>query len=501
MPNAVEKIVVLGGGSAGFMVAITLKRKLPHLAVRVIRSPDIGVIGVGEGTTLAFPRHFFEYLRVKPQPFFAEAEPTWKLGIKFLWGPRKEFYYTFSYEFQQRFPELSRNNGFFFTDEFAFAGRASAFMAHDKAFPRRPDGMPEFHNNHAFHIENKKLVGWLEKVSRDFGIEVVDATVTPERGNGGITALVTETGERITADLFVDASGFRSELLGRALGEPFLSYSDALFCDRAVIGGWPRTDEPIKPYTVAETMNAGWCWQIEHENWINRGYVYASNFISDDDARAEFLSKNPKVATEPRMVKFRSGRYTRNWIGNVVGVGNAVGFVEPLEATALQVICVEASTLADSLIDSICAPTPTLIQLYNDYNARAWDDIRDFLAVHYKFNTRLDTPFWRACRNDTALHGAAFLVDFYRENGPSVVAGAQLLHPSNSFGMDGYLAMLIGQNVPHGKPFIPPHKEKEIWRNRCNTWATDARRGLDVKQCLEAIRKHGMKPTIGQTSS
>ncbi len=489
----VERVIVLGGGSAGFMVALTLKRKLPNLQVQVIRSPDIGVIGVGEGTTLAFPKHFFEYLRLKPQQFYAEAEPTWKLGIKFLWGGRKQFYYTFSYEFQHRYPELSRNNGFFFSDEFLYAGRTSAFMAQDKAFPRRSDGSPEFHNHHAYHIENKKLVAWLEKVSREFGVEIIDATVSAKLGERGIESLVTGQGQSYVADLFIDASGFRSELLGRALQEPFISYGDALFCDRAVIGGWPRTNELIQPYTTAETMDAGWCWQIEHENWINRGYVYASNFISDQEALDELLRKNPKIANEPRVVKFRSGRYARNWIGNVVGVGNAVGFVEPLEATALQIICVEASTLADSLIDCQCVPTPTLIQLYNDYNARAWDDIRDFLAVHYKFNTRLDTPFWQACRNDTVLHGAQFLVDFYRENGPSVVAGAQLLHPSNSFGMDGYLAMLVGQNVPHQKPFTPSAKEREIWRGRCRTWGLDAQRGLDVKQCLEAIRKPGVK--------
>jgi tryptophan halogenase len=475
------------------MAALTLKRKLPQLDVRVLRSPDIGVIGVGEGTTVSFPRHFFEYLKLKPQQFYAEAEPTWKLGIKFLWGPRREFYYTFAYELQHRYPELSRNNGFFFNGDCPYAGRVSAFMAHDKAFPRRADGMPEFHNQHAFHIENKKLVGWLEKVSRELSVEIMDATVTAERGPQGIAAVVTEAGERITADLFVDASGFRSELLGRTLAEPFLSYTDALFCDRAVIGGWPRTDEPIKPYTVAETMDAGWCWQIEHENWINRGYVYSSNFISDADALREFLQKNPKVANEPRQVKFRSGRYTRNWVDNVVGIGNAVGFVEPLEATALQVICVEANTLTDTLMDSLCAPTPTLIKLYNDYNAQAWDDIRDFLAVHYKFNTRLDTPFWRACRNDTKLHDAEFLVQFYKENGPSVVAGAQLLHPSNSFGMDGYLALLVGQDVSHGKPFAPPANEAKIWRDRCLTWAHEAQRGLNVKQCLEAIRRPGMK--------
>jgi tryptophan halogenase len=490
---AIQSILVLGGGSAGFMAALTLKRKLPQLSVTVIRSPDIGVIGVGEGTTLAFPKHFFEYLRLKPKEFYECADPTWKLGVKFLWGPRAEFYYTFSLEHQQRFPECARNNGFFINDEVPFTGRTSALMAHDKAFARQPNGLPEFLNNHAFHVENNKLVAWLERVARAVGVEVKDATVTPERGGAGIAALVSDSGERFTADLFVDASGFRSELLGRTLGEPFLSYADALFCDRAVIAGWPRTDEPIHPYTTAETMDAGWCWQIEHEHWINRGYVYASAFISNEEALAEFLRKNPKVSNEPRAVKFRSGRYARNWIGNVVAVGNAVGFVEPLEATALQIICVESSTLADSLIDSLCEPNETLRKLYNDYNGRAWDDIRDFLAVHYKFNTRVNTPFWQAARNDTALHGAEFLVEFYRENGPSVVAGAQLLHPSNSFGMDGYLAMLVGQKVPHAKPYEPTPKEKELWRNRCHTWATDARRAMGVKEALEIIRRPGMK--------
>src|SRR5688572_27168794 len=116
-PTTIQNIVVLGGGSAGFIAAITLKRRLPHLKVTVLRSPDIGVIGVGEGTTAVFPRHFFEGLKLKPQQFYAEAQPTWKLGIKFLWGPRREFYYTFAYEYQNRFAELSRNNGFYFNHD------------------------------------------------------------------------------------------------------------------------------------------------------------------------------------------------------------------------------------------------------------------------------------------------------------------------------------------------------------------------------------------------
>jgi tryptophan halogenase len=491
----IQNVLVLGAGSAGLIAALTLKRKLPELGVRVVRSPSLGVIGVGEGTTVAFPKHFFEYLKLKPQQFYGEAEPTWKLGIKFLWGPRKQFYYTFAYEFQQRLPELARNNGFYFNDECGVTGPVSSFIAEDKAFPKSPDGKPVFHKNHAFHIENIKLVNWLETVCRTFGVEIMDATVTVEKGGAGVASLITEKGEKLTADLYVDASGFRSELLGKALETPYVSYADTLFCDRAVIGGWARTDEPIKPYTTVETMDAGWAWQIEHENWINRGYVYASPFISDEAAREELLRKNAKISNEPRVVKFPSGRHAKNWVGNVVAVGNAAGFVEPLEATALQVICVEASTLADSLIDSLCEPTPTLVELYNRYNAQAWDDIRDFLAVHYAFNTRLDTPFWRACRSDTKLHGAQFLVDFFKENGPSVVAGAQLLHSSNSFGMDGYLAMLVGQNVPHQKRYQPTPNESKIWDQKCATWKAEARRGFDVKHCLNVVR--GSAPKWG----
>src|ERR1051325_5178164 len=261
----ISSIVVLGAGSAGFMAALTLKKKLPHLSVRVIRSPNIPIIGVGEATTVVFPRHFFEYLKMKPRDFYLEANPTWKMGIRFLWGPRKEFVYTFAYEFEKRLRQCQRNNGFYYSDDYPWMGQASAFMWHNKVFPRKPDDMPLFHNNHAFHIENVTYVGWLENRCRQIGVEVTDATVKAEIGGEGIGALVADTGERITADLYLDASGFRSELLGKALNEPFRSYADSLFSDHAVIGGWTRAPgERILPYTVAETMDAGWGRQNYH---------------------------------------------------------------------------------------------------------------------------------------------------------------------------------------------------------------------------------------------
>ena len=488
----IRNIIVLGGGSAGFIAAIALKRKLPHLKVTVLRSADIGVIGVGEGTTQFFPRFFFEQMGLKPGLFYAKAEPTWKLGIRFLWGPREHFHYSFSRPIETRWANLPRNSGYYCDDEFANLDIWYALMEHDRALPRNEQGRPEFfkHSAIAFHVENRKLVACLDELADGLGVEIVEGTVeSVEKNDRGIGALLLSDGRKVTADLYVDASGFRAELLGRALEVPFKSYNDALYCDRAVIAGWPRTDELIKPYTVAETMDAGWCWQIEHETFINRGYVYSSSFITDDAAREEFLRKNPKIATEPRVVKFRSGRYQTMWQGNVVGIGNASGFVEPLEASALQVIILQSRTLADCLADSICEPTPSVVAVYNRLICDAWDDVRDFLAVHYKFNTRLDTPFWQAARSDIGLGGGEGVVEFYRENGPSTLGKTVLLSPNNAYGIEGYFAMLIGQKVPHQKPHTPHPRELGIWRACCGEFATAARQGFTVREALDLIRR------------
>src|SRR5262245_39854340 len=135
--HTIKNVVVLGAGSAGFLTALTLKTKLPHLSIRVVRSPAIGVIGVGEATTPVLTRLLFDYLQVKPRDFYLEANPTWKMGIRFLWGPRKDFVYTFSQEHEQRNPGMARHNGFYYSDEEPWLGTASAFMLHDKVFARR----------------------------------------------------------------------------------------------------------------------------------------------------------------------------------------------------------------------------------------------------------------------------------------------------------------------------------------------------------------------------
>ena len=238
----------------------------------------------------------FDYLGLKRGQFFAQAAPTWKLGGRFLWGSRGAFNYPFEITFTQRLTGMPRATGYYCEEDYDFVHTAAAMMAMDKAFPRAADGKPAMVEYYAFHIENEKLVRYLENISRMLGVTITDGKVVEvERGPQGLASLRLENGETIGGDLFVDASGFRSELLGRTLGVSVRDFSNSLFCDRAVIGGWNRTDEPIKPYTTQETMNAGWCWRIDHEFFINRGYVYSSRFISDDEAGAEFLAKNPLV--------------------------------------------------------------------------------------------------------------------------------------------------------------------------------------------------------------
>jgi tryptophan halogenase len=263
-----------------------------------------------------------------------------------------------------------------------------------------------------------------------------------------------------------------------------------------VVGGWARAaDEPIKPFTTCETMNAGWCWQIEHETRVNRGYVYCPAFVSDDEAEREFRAKNPKVGPT-RIVRFVSGRYRDGWAKNVAAVGNASGFVEPLEATALGVIAMQARLIAGSLIDADREVRPTQIAQFNTHHRRLWDNIRGFLAVHYRFNRRLDTPFWRECHEHVDLAGAAELVEHYRENGPTNFWSPTLLDPVEPFKFGGYTTMRVGMRVPYRRTGAVPPADWEHWHQwRGGTGRSPSRRSRCGRRWTRSTR-----PTGGGTS-
>lgn len=490
----VRKAIVLGGGSAGLMAALTLKKLLPDLDITLIHSPEIAVIGVGEGTTALFPNHLFKTLGIPQERFYREAQPTWKQGIRFLWGDRGAYFYDFGFQYDLRFPDMPRATGYYCDEDCSDLNETCAMMGQGKAFKRGPLGRPLIRGEYAFHVENAKLVGCLESITRESGVKIIEDTLDRAETSGdSLTALHFTSGARHEADLFIDASGFRAELIGRTLHEPFKEFTGSLFCDRAVIGGWDREEEHLQAYTTAETMDAGWCWQIEHEHFINRGYVYSSNFIDDDAAAEEFLRCNPKINTNPRIVGFRSGRHERSWVGNVVAIGNASGFVEPLEATALAQIIYASCWLADMLKENGGAIEDQARLQYNFQMARAWDEIRDFLAFHYKFNTLRDTRFWAHCNRETPLGDFTGFFEAYQRTGPGPELINALPFRPNLYGIEGYLAHLVGMRVPYAGMQPPTPAEREHFnRQRSRTRAAIAA-SATCGETLAAIRSDGWR--------
>ncbi len=483
------EIIVLGGGTAGFLTALTLRRCLPLASIRVVQSSTLGVIGVGEGSLRQLPGFLHDYLSIDPARFFTDVRPTPKLGIRFKWGEREDFNYTFSPQLDTVYPhpDLPRPTGYYCFEEMENHCVASALMRNDFAFLVDNTGELLIGDDFGYHLDNRSFAAFLEACAIERGITIIDDLVTGVTRDGErVNSLELESGHRVEADVFVDCSGFASLLLGKELAEPFSSFRDSLYCDRAVIGGWARGDEPLHPYTTSETMDAGWCWQIEHEDRINRGYVYASEFISDANAQAEFRRKNPAV-TDTAFVRFRSGRFQRAWVGNVIAIGNSAGFVEPLEATAIAVICSSARALAESLAASGGSINAAVRAEFNRYNARSWDTIADFLAVHYRFNNRLDTPFWRECRAHVDLRGAERIVDFYRANGPSQLWRLTLEDPVCRFRLDGYYTLLVGQKVPHAKLDVATAQERRTWEQLRAATARHCSSGIGVVDALKRI--------------
>jgi tryptophan halogenase len=236
-------------------------------------------------------------------------------------------------------------------------------------------------------------------------------------------------------------------------------------------------------------MDCGWCWRIDHEKTINRGYVYCPDDISDDAAQEEFLRKNPRIKTCDRVVKFRSGRYERAWVDNVVAIGNAVGFVEPLESSALMMVCWQCETLITCLVHCVLQPTPSMRKFYNHAVKVTWDELRWFLALHYKANTRLDSPFWRRCRAEADVSGIGDLLEFYEENGPTGL-GRYFLNQGggNFFGIEGFLVILVGNRYPYRARYQPSPAEMQIWNNYRAQIRAAAQSAMDLRETFRHIK-------------
>jgi tryptophan halogenase len=447
---------ILGGGTAGYLTALTLRALRPELDVTLIESSRIPVIGVGEATTLEIVPYLHSILKLDIADFYRKVRPTFKLGIRFEWGLGGQYHFNYPFD-RGRVLEPWLYDG-----HLRNISLLSVLMDHKKIPVLAADGeayslLDGF--PYAYHLDNRRFVGYLAEQAGRAGVrhvdcEIVDAHVDADGRN--IAALVARDGSRFSFDLYVDCSGFRSLLLEKKLESKFISFDSSLFTDAAVTttvshGG------VVKPYTTAETMESGWCWHIATLEDDHLGYVYSSAFCSAEQAVAEMRAKHPHM-TEPKEVKFRSGRHEHFWKGNVVAIGNSYGFVEPLESTGIQVILAENLWLARLM--PVGPQDEAMKEVLNGLVARRWDDLRWFLALHYKFNRRIDSPFWRACRADVDISGAQQALELYRAGAPLTERLSTEFKKIVSFDAFGRDVILMGQHV-EGRMIPPLHSRQQ----------------------------------------
>ncbi len=404
------RTVVLGGGSAGWITACLLAHEWGADRVSVIESPEIGIIGVGEGSTPQL-KAFFDHLGIAEAEWMAACDATYKLGIRFSgWSERPGFEGYF-----HPFPgpvDLHTEPGFRHNCTLARRGfRVPAHpdgwflatrLAEDGKGPHPAVSFP-FAPSYGYHFDAFKLGAFLRDWAVGRGVTHLPRTVAEVAlaADGDVDALVLEDGERVAGDIFVDCSGFRGAIVQQALGERFVSYADALWADRAVVVPTAAPAD-FKPQTDSVALSAGWRFAIPLTTRTGNGYVYSSRFISDEDAEAELRAAvGADDAVVARLLHLKVGRVERSWHRNCLAAGLAQGFVEPLEATALHIVIATALDFAQA--HAAGGFTAQHRDAFNAAIAARYDGIRDYIVAHYRMNRRSDTDYWRECAANQSL--------------------------------------------------------------------------------------------------
>lgn len=480
----VASVGILGGGTAGYLAALALRRKVPGLAVTLLESPDLPIIGVGEATTPLMPQFLHVDLGLDVHQLFREVRPTFKLGIRFLWGAPGDG------DFNYPFGPLHVLEPLVHEGHIRTCSLQSLLMTAG-AVPVYPeDGAGwtcRLGTAAAYHLDNERFVAYLRHRAAEAGVERIETTIRGvERSEDGeeVRALMAADGRRFTFDLYVDCTGFRSFLLENTLGSPWVSFAPSLWTDRAVVAPVPHGGR-VRPYTTAETLSCGWCWSTPQADADHRGYVFASAFQTPEEAEEEMRRTNPGMG-EARLVRFRAGRHEHFWKGNVVALGNSYGFVEPLESTALHMLIRQIGLLARSF--PLRRGERGLARQLDRKVAAWWDYLRWFLAIHYRFNRRLDSPFWRACREEVDVSSFAELLEAFRERGPlsyDPAARSAFDYPDPLWGPEGIDTLLLGQEVAARLP--RPALDREAWRERVSRARAVAARAAPHEKALELL--------------
>jgi tryptophan halogenase len=422
----ISKIVIVGGGTAGWLAAAMLRHHLkPDVcSITLVESEELGTIGIGESTVPPFVG-LLQRLGIDERDFVRKTDATYKLGIQFVgWHQQSDSYFhpfgaigreVDSYDFYQCWLKARALGERAPLQDFS---PCNVMAQHGRFFPPgKARNTPIGGASYALHVDATLAARYLREFSEARGLERIEGRVVEvqRREDGFIHGLLLASGERLDGDFFIDATGFRALLIEQALGVGFNDWSNYLACDRAIT---VRTahDGPLAPYTRATAQGAGWTWRIPLQHRLGHGYVYASRFCSDAAAKATLMRslKSPLIS-EPKLIKFMTGHRRQFWAYNCLSLGLAAGFIEPLESTAIHLIARGMDFFLRYFPDRTC--DPALVREYNRRMLADFEEVRDFIVLHYCATRRDDTPFWQWCQQIDLPNSLKERIELFKRHG------------------------------------------------------------------------------------
>lgn len=487
-------IVVVGGGTAGWMSAAALSETLnPNLyKVTLVESEQIGTVGVGEAT-VPHLRYFNEVLGIDENEFIRKTNATYKLGIEFIdWGKVGSSYIHPFGIFGKPINEVSFYHYWLKAHSMGVAQNLGDYSvgvvaAREKKFeyPSKADSV--FRSaastySYAFHMDASLYATFLREYSEERGAVRVEGKITSVNTNqdsGEIEAVVLDSGESIDGDFFVDCSGFRGLLIEQTLKTGYESWDHWLPCDRAVAVPSEKIEEPI-PYTKATAKSAGWQWRIPLQSRTGNGLVYCSRYMSDEEAGGSLLSDlDSKPLADLNYLRFQTGRRKKTWNKNCVSVGLSSGFLEPLESTSIYLIQIAITKLLEYLPSGEESVYDELRNQYNSEMLNEYEKVRDFLILHYTQTERDDSEFWKYLRSMDLPESLTRKMALFRERGVvEQYAKGMFMEPS-------WLAVYIGQGTyPNGyHPIVDGLDEQELRKQMSDIQE-------EVKSTVNAMKSH-----------
>ena len=450
-PNAIRKIVIVGGGTAGWMAAAPLAQRLgKRCEIVLVESPEIGTIGVGEAT-LPTIRFYNNALQLDQADFIRKTQATFKLGIDFQdWGHVGN---RFFHGFGDFGPPINGQSPHHYWLRLARAFEKmpalenwsmASRMARENKFAMPANTQPGVTDafSYGFQFDAGLYAAYLRDYATARGatrIEGMIVGVDQHPDTGFVTSLRLRDGRTVDGDLFIDCSGFRGLLIEDTLKAGYENWSEHLPCNSALAVPCARV-EPVTPYTRSTAKGSGWLWRIPLQHRTGNGHVYSNAFTTDDAARQVLLDGlDGEALDEPRQLRFVTGRRKKSWVKNVVAVGLSAGFVEPLESTSIHLIETAVGKLIELWPDRDFRPE--LADEFNRVMGGRYESVRDFIILHYKLTKRDDTEFWRYCANMKIPDSLAHQIELFRTTGRVTILDR------DGFSEPSFVSMLMGLGV------------------------------------------------------